>query len=80
MQLTLQNSLMKSLNDRFGMKIGDTFKTREGEFVTIYSVTGSTPGYPVIAIDSSKRFITYTATGHFLKERVENAKDLVEKL
>jgi len=62
------------------MKIGDTFKTRDGEFVTIYSVSSSTPDYPVIAIDSSKRFITYTASGHFLKDRVENAKDLVERI
>lgn len=61
------------------MIIGDTFKTREGELVTIFSFSGK-EAYPVVAIDSSKRFLSYTKSGCFLKDGIENARDLVEKL
>ena len=60
------------------MNIGETFKTRDGELVTVIEVT-SNATHPVVALDTKRRFQKYTREGRYISSEVHHKKDLVQK-
>jgi predicted transcriptional regulator len=61
------------------MKIGNTFKTREGKQVTVIEFC-SDETHPVVCIDHKKRLQKYTKDGKFISNTVQHKMDLVEQL
>jgi hypothetical protein len=61
------------------MKIGQTFKTREGKQVTVIEFC-SDETHPVVCIDSKKKFQKYTRDGRYISNTVNHKLDLVEQL
>lgn len=61
------------------MKIGDSFKTREGTVVTIISITNNV-SHPVIAVDAKCCLQKYTLEGCYISPKVQHQKDLIGKV
>lgn len=61
------------------MKIGNTFKTREGKNVTVIEFS-SDATHPVVCIDEKKRLQKYTREGRYISSTVPHKLDLVEQL
>ena len=61
------------------MKIGSTFKTREGKQVTVIEFC-SDPTHPVVCIDDKKRLQKYTKEGKYISSEVKHKQDLVNQL
>ncbi len=61
------------------MKIGNTFKTREGKSVTVIEFC-SDETHPVVCVDEKKRLQKYTRDGKYISSTVQHKQDLVERL
>jgi len=61
------------------MKIGNTFKTREGKTVTVIEFC-SDETHPVVCLDGKKKFQKYTREGRYISNAINHKHDLVEKL
>ena len=58
------------------MKIGNTFKTREGKQVTVIDIC-SDETHPIVCLDEKKRLQKYTRDGKFISSAVQHKQDIV---
>ncbi len=61
------------------MKIGQTFKTREGKQVTVIEFC-SDETHPVVCLDHKKRFQKYTRDGKYISATVNHKQDIVSQI
>jgi hypothetical protein len=60
------------------MQIGKTFRTREGELVTVIEIT-SDKTHPIVCLDSRRRMHKYTNSGRYISDSVNHKKDFVSE-
>lgn len=60
------------------MEIGQRFKTRQGNAVTIIGKIAS-DSHPYLGIDEKKRIQKYTGEGFFISPSFQHKLDLVER-
>lgn len=60
------------------MKIGQSFRTRENEIITVIEVT-SDKTHPIVCLDSRRRMHKYTAQGRYISDAVNHKKDAIRE-